>query len=319
MWPKRKRGNRRSDEREQLLEVKLRTDQVQAARAHVAGVGMAIVLIVAAVAVVGWFGGRYMLDRFIYKNAAFAVTQIEVQSDGIATLDAIRNWANVKTGENLLALDLLKIKRDLEMQPSIDAVAVERLLPHTLKLRVTEREAIAQTVVTLPRPDGNYEQVIYHFDEAGYAMKPLDPKLMVQQPVSTDHLPLLLGVQVSELQSGRQVESAQIRAALRLLGEFDRSPMTGLAELQRINVSMPEVLEVTTSQNAVITFGLNNFEMQLRRWRLVYDQYQKWGKAIATLDLSVANNLPVTCVAAAGVQPLPPKATKPPRTKRKHV
>ncbi len=78
---------------------------------------------------------------------------------------------------------------------------------------------------------------------------------------------------------------------------------------------------VTTSQGAEITFSLNQFDVQLRRWRLIYDQYQKWGKAITSLDLSIANNLPVRSVALNGAPPPPPlpKPAKPPRTKKKHV
>jgi hypothetical protein len=95
--------------------------------------------------------------------------------------------------------------------------------------------------------------------------------------------------------------------------------MAGMVELQRINVCVPEVLQVTTSQGAEVTFSLSHFDTQFRRWRLICDQYQKWGRAIASLDLSIANNLPVRWVAASSVPPAPPHAAKPPRTKRKHV
>ena len=55
--------------------------------------------------------------------------------------DQLRRWAGVKPGENLFALDLARVKRDLEMVPLIDSVSVERVLPRTLRIRVTEREA----------------------------------------------------------------------------------------------------------------------------------------------------------------------------------
>ncbi len=53
-----------------------------------------------------------------------------------------------------MALDLMRVKRDLEMQPPIQFVAVERVLPHTLKITITEREPVAQTMVTFVRPGG---------------------------------------------------------------------------------------------------------------------------------------------------------------------
>jgi hypothetical protein len=95
--------------------------------------------------------------------------------------------------------------------------------------------------------------------------------------------------------------------------------MAGLAELQRINVATPEILETYTGQGSQIIFSLNQFDAQLRRWRLIYDEYQKSSKAIATLDLSIANNIPLRFVEASSLPPVRPKAVKPQKTKRKNV
>jgi cell division septal protein FtsQ len=318
-WLKRKPANRRAPERDHGLDVKLRTSQTRAARMRIFGMGLLVVFTLTVTGLVLWRGGQWMLDGLIYENDAFAIQQIEVQTDGVLTPEAIRVWARVKTGENLMALDLMRVKRDLEMQPPIQFVAVERVLPHTLKLTVNEREPIAQTIVTLVHPDGASEQAVYDFDEDGYVLKPLDPRWRTAPPPANERLPILAGVPGAEPQPGKQVTSPQIRAALALVCAFDHSPMTGMVEIERIDVSEPEILKVTTSQKAEITFSLANFEMQLRRWRLIYDQYQKWGKAIATLDLSISNNLPVHWVATASVPPVAPHALKPSRPKRKHV
>jgi cell division protein FtsQ len=319
-WLQKKPKNRRAAEREFLLDVKLRTSQSRAGRMRALGIGVSVFFIVVAVALVLWRGGVWALDSLIYKNEAFAIRDIEVQTDGVLTAETIRRWAMVKTGQNLMALDLMSVKRDLELQPPIEFVAVERILPHTLKLNVTEREPIAQTIVTIGRAGGGLTQAIYDFDPEGYTMKPLDPRWRpTGQPPPDEHLPILVGVQAGDVQLGRPTESPQIQAALRLVEEFDHSPMTGMVEMQRINVSVPEVLQVTTSQGAEVTFSLSHFDTQFRRWRLIYDQYQKWGKAIVSLDLSIANNLPVRWVAASAIAPLPPRAAKPSRTKRKHV
>jgi cell division septal protein FtsQ len=213
----------------------------------------------------------------------------------------------------------MTVKRDLELQPPIEFVAVERILPHTLKLSISEREPIAQTLVTIGRNGGGLAQAVYDFDHGGYTMKPLDTPWRTAQPAADERLPILVGVQAGDVQLGRQTESPQIQAALRLVEEFNHSQMAGLVELQRINVSEPEILQVTTSQGAEVTFSLNHFDTQFWRWRLIYDQYQKWGRAIVSLDLSIANNLPVKWVAASTVAPLPPHLAKPSRTKRKHV
>jgi hypothetical protein len=105
-----------------------------------------------------------------------------------------------------------------------------------------------------------------------------------------------------------------------LISEFDHSPMVGMVDLKSIDVGVPEILQVTTSQGAEVTFSLNHFDVQLRRWRLIADQYQKWGRTITWLDLSIANNLPLRSVALNGAPVLPPpQPGKPLRTRKKHV
>jgi cell division septal protein FtsQ len=318
-WLKRKSKNRRSQDREHVLDVKLRTSQTRAARMRMVGVGMTAIFALALIALVLWRGGTWALDGLIYENDAFAIQQIDVQTDGVLTPETIRAWAKVKLGENLMALDLMRVKRDLEWQPSIQFGAVERVLPHTLKITVNEREPVAQTIVTQIRQGGAMDQAVYDFDEDGYAMKPLDPRWRTAPPAANERLPILVGVPPAEPQPGRQVTSPQIRAALALVCEFDHSRMAGIVEIQSIDVSVPDILKVTTSQKAEITFSLGHFDTQLGRWRIIYDQYQKWGKAIATLDLSIANNLPVHSVAAATFPLVVPHALKPSRPKRKHV
>ena len=69
--------------------------------------------------------------------------------------------------------------------------------------------------------------------------------------------------------------------------------MAGLVDLRRIDVSAPGVVVVTTGQGGEITFGLDNLEQQLRRWREIYDLGQRMNKTVASLDLAVANNVPV--------------------------
>ena len=97
-----------------------------------------------------WRAGEWALDKLVYENEAFAIQHIDVQTDGVIAPDQLRRWAGVKPGDNLLALDLARVKRNLELVPLVQSVSVERILPRTLRIRVTEREPVAQ--VNVPRP-----------------------------------------------------------------------------------------------------------------------------------------------------------------------
>ena len=319
MWFKHRPKNRRLG-RAQVLDVKLRSSQVRAARTRLGAIGLGAVFATVFGLYLLYRAGDWALNQLVYENKAFAIQEIDVKTDGVISADQLRCWAGVKPEENLLALDLARVRRDLELVPLIQSVSVERLLPRTLRIRITEREPIAQVNVPRPRRNGGVELTVYHLDADGYVMLPLDPRQRAT-PLNPpgDALPTICGINGSELQSGRRVGAPQVQAALQLIRAFEQSPMAGLVDLRRVDVSSPEVLVVTTGQGSEVTFGLADLEQQLRRWRDIFDLGQKMGKAIATLDLAVTNNIPARWLEASAVPPAGPKVPKPLRPKKNHV
>src|ERR1035438_1169239 len=177
MWFKREQGKNRRRHRHHVLDVKLRSDQVRANRVRLARISFVVLF--------GTFFGLYLLWRigelgltaFVYDNPDFAIQQIDAATDGVIVPDQLRRWAGVKPGANLIRLDLAAVKRNLEMVSMIDSVSVERVLPHTLKIRVTERDPIAQ--VNVPRADaaGGISVSVFQLDADGFVIQPLDPRV----------------------------------------------------------------------------------------------------------------------------------------------
>jgi cell division protein FtsQ len=319
MWFKREQKNRRL-RRTHVLDVKLRSDQVRATRVRL----LLITLVVVFGTLIGisliWRAGEAVLDAFVYHNADFAVQTIDAQTDGKIAPEEIRRWARVKLGVNLIGLDLAEVKRNIEMVPVIESVSVERVLPRTLRIRVTERDPIAQ--VNLPRADatGAIAVSVYQLDANGMVMQPLDPRVcLVPLTQMTSTLPVIAGMNAFQMQPGRRVESPQVQTALALVSAFERSPMAGLVDLRRLDVSAPNVIKVSTEQGSEVIFALTNLEQQFRRWRAIYDLGLRQQKTIATLDLAVANNLPVRWMVASTLPVTQPKAVKPSKPRRKNV
>lgn len=313
----RKPKNRRLG-RVHVLDVKLRSEQVRRMRFRLAallfGALFGTVLGVYAL----WRGGEWVLNQVVYENPAFAIREVEVQTDGVIAPQQLRRWANVRPGQNLLALDLARVKRDLEMVPALETVSVERVLPRTLRLRVTEREPVLQVTVPRLNSRGTMENYIFHLDAKGVVMQPLDPGQRVKPFLQADDaLPVLFGLKQMDLRPGRPIESPAVQAALQLATEFSFSPMAGIVDLRRIDVSAPAVLVVTTGQGSEVTFGLENLDQQLRRWRQVHEEGYRMRKGnLASLDLSVANNAPARWLDPKIVPP-PAKPPKPSRTTKK--
>ena len=307
--------------REHVLDVKLRSSQIRAARSRLLAIISGGLLGLALTGYLLWRGGAWVMDRLVYENPAFAIRDVDLQTDGVIASDQLRLWAGITGHENLLALDLARVKQNLETAPFIESVSIERILPHTLRIRVTEREPVAEIQSPRPRASGLMEPVLYHLDARGCVM----PQLAATQRAvpanpAAEQYPVITGAKLnSDLEPGKTLESSQVKAALQLILAFEDSRMSQLVDLRRIDVSQTDVLVATTGQGSEITFGLTDFGRQLRRWRETCDMAQRLGKGIQSLDLAVANNIPAKWLDASAVPPTPPKLPKSLRSRKKHV
>ncbi len=319
-WFRRKIKNRRMDRRNVLLDVKLRADQVRATRMRWGAIALSVSFGTIFGLYLIWRTGEWAMNHFLYENKDFAVQQIDVQTDGVVAVDQLRRWAEVKPGDNLLALDLSIVKRNLELIPLIKSAAVERVLPRTLRIRVSEREPLAQAYAPQPRSDGQgYDMVVYQVDEEGAVMATLSLRQRATPLAQAgEQLPTLAGIDPINLAPGKKLDSPQVLAALELIAAFEHSPMVGLADLRRIDVSSPGVLVATTGQGSEVTFALKDFDKQLRRWRTFYDKCLAQNVGIGSLDLAVPSNIPARLIDARAVVPIVPKA-KPITNRKRNV
>ena len=318
MWFNRKLKNRRLHHRH-VLSVKLRSDQVRAARLRLAALTGGIVFGTVFGLYLLWRTGDWALNRLVYENSEFAIQRIDVRTDGVIAPDQLRRWSKVKTGDNLIALDLHTVKRNLELISTVGSVSVERVLPRTLRITVKERDPVAQVNIPRAGTAGGITVTVFQIDPEGWVMQPLDPRLCVIPLAQvSDRLPVISGLNVYQLQPGHRVELPQVQAALALVSAFGHSSMAGLVGLRRIDVSAPGVIVVTTDQGSEITFGLEELEQQLRRWREIHDLGQRLNKAVANLNLAVSNNVPVRWMEAAAPYAAP-KTVNPAPTRRNNV
>lgn len=339
-WYRRKPKNRRLGN-ERVLDVKLSSDRVRASRLRWLALGLVLLFVTVFCFFAIWRGTQWALNRLIYENKRFAIQSIEVQTDGVMAVDQLRRWSGVKPGENLFALDTGRVKRDLEMVTIIRSVAVERVPPNMLRLRIMERVPMAQAAIYPPSSRANATNTtnaalqmnnFVQIDRDGYVITPPDPRQRAIPVATNQVLPLITGINPADLIPGRAIPEPPARAALELIQSFKRSPMSGLVDLQRIDISSPGVLQVATGQGAEITFSIaapdaqtraDELDKQMRRWHVIFVELQKKGKMIASLDLSVPSNIPAKWVDAGtviGTTPVPaPKNKNPQHTRKKNV
>jgi hypothetical protein len=314
-------GKSKKFERQRKLEVRSRSKPLQALRLRMAASALAISSGIVACLLICWKGGEFLLDRYVYTNPSLAVRHVEISTDGIIPTDRIATWANVKTNENLLRLDLSKIKRDLELMPLVESASVERVLPGKLVVLVHEREPIARVHVFAPRPgDGLLERSLIYLDQQGVVIPEFVREINTKAfEDATKFLPVLTGVGTTSFRPGHQVASAQILAALKWIKAFEQSEMAGRVDVREIDVSSTTAFLVTTEQGNEISFAYANFEAQLTRWHRIYDLGRSNNQMLASLDLVVTNYIPAVWLDLTNSAPAEVRVPQPSPYRRKHV
>lgn len=85
---------------------------------------------------------NYVLD-FIGAQG-FGVQDIVITGRGRTTLKELENAIGLKRGDNILKVDVKRLKRDLENLPWVRDVAVSRsLMPNILKIEIQEKKVLA--------------------------------------------------------------------------------------------------------------------------------------------------------------------------------
>ncbi|MDK0748894.1 FtsQ-type POTRA domain-containing protein, partial [Clostridium perfringens] len=84
--------------------------------------------------------------------------------------------SGVATGQNLLALDLQRVRQELEMNPWIERADVEAIRPDRVRLTIRERDPVAQIIVWRFSPVDRSAWAETNFvDPGGMVLPPLRP------------------------------------------------------------------------------------------------------------------------------------------------
>lgn len=282
-----------------VLSVKAKAQQLRSDRFRWLRSLMTLFVTLSLLISVSWLGGKYALNRLVYENESFAVSDIDYRTDGIISETQLKDLGGVKVGDNLLSLDLLRIKRNIELTPRVKMASVERFLPDTLQVRVTERVPTAQIWVWQRALDNEsqYDCVRLQIDESGHVMSPVvGQSVVLPQHQSEWSLPVLAGIDLRALRSlvpGRSANLPKLQSALSVIREYRKSSMAGEVDLRVVDLSQPQILRVTTGDGAQIDMSHNRLQQQFNRWYKIRAHGKKYGLAIETMDLSVTNNIPV--------------------------
>ena len=299
---RRNQRNRRT-QRHYVLDVRLRARGTRNSWVRVLTLSMGLAVGGAA----GLFGlgqgTQWVLDQCFLRNPAFEIRRLEIDTGELFPIQWVAAWSGIHSGQNLMDLDLERVKRSVEREPLAASVAVQRVPPDILRIRVRPRVPVLLIQQHEPRPESGLELVSYYVDPEGYVMRfAPTQEAVLRQRLIRPGLPRVTGVPPQQLVSGLRLKAPNVEAALTLAQRFGDSPMSGLADLADLDLSRPEVVVVRTAQGSRITFGLQDPARPLARWRQVHDFAAHRGQVIKTLDLSLTNNVPAVLQQREAVQ-----------------
>ncbi len=320
-------GNRRlstSRQRKQqhLLDVKVRARRASHHRNRrvllfVSKIALAIALVAGA-----YYGVRTGLSRFFFDNPDYRLSTIAVQTDGTLQRDQVLKAGELQEGLNIFSVNLAQVHDRLQQLPQVDDVQVERKMPNEIDITIVERKPIAWITSEQAVSDPFASDAAFLVDARGILMK--EKKLLPEYLA----LPLITGCSSEALVPGKTVDSFEAKAALELLRLTTTSFMQTRFQIREVDVSKGYCLLVTDKNHTRVMFGFENLDQQMQRLEqfLVYSDDTQ--RPIATVNLLVARNIPVTFAQPASaviselepaeemIPPKPPQESKP-RAERK--
>jgi cell division protein FtsQ len=175
------------------------------------------------------------LYRYVSTSPRFAVKTILIEGSAHRSQAYVAEKAGVTLGKNVFTIDLEAARRKLIADPWIDRAVVDRKLPGTLMIQVTEREPLA--LVALSGEiylSGRGGEVFKRFEEGD----PID-------------LPLITGLGgTGELMRDREGLMASVRRAQELAADYQRLGPRSLG-LQEVHATTEGTFELLVGREGI--------------------------------------------------------------------
>lgn len=174
------------------------------------------------------------------RSSAFAIQHVTVQGLSLISENEILKLADGVQGQNLLLLDRKAFQYKISLHPLVRSVQLQRKLPQTLVIQVTERTPAALVVV----PKG-----VLEVDAEGIFLRRLEswPK---------NDYPVISGIELSDtVGPGQNLANPLLTAALRLLGQ---APPELVAQIGELHVNAVEQITLFLTSGVEVRLGQAN-------------------------------------------------------------
>jgi cell division septal protein FtsQ len=237
--------------------------------------------------------GKIVVREAFLDSPRFSLLHLSVVTDGSLQPSEIIAASGLHEGVNMLGISLVQVREKIEQLPEVRRAKVSRGYPGVVFLEVEQRQPVAwlecpQLRLTAGNPGSGCL-----LDADGFVL----PSRAAT--AGEEALPVIRVEKLSRLAPGQCLESTEVHAALRLLRSHEASELAHSAGLRRIDASRGYALTVSFDTGLTAVLPADGFEKQLQRLARVIHESEAMRWQLATVDLLVEKNVPVTLRASA--------------------
>ena len=236
--------------------------------------------------------GKLVWEEAFEKNSRFLLKALDVQTSGPLSVPKLVGATALTLDTNLLTLNLGEVRSRLERLPQVKGVHIQRDYNGSLTIKVQQRFPVAWLECAKQKFYAPLSGTGCLIDAEGV---PMPCEVVTKEYLA---LPVICFDAVSKIEHGKKLSDPLLHIALELAKELNsraQAPSEIARKLIIPNAWSIEAHYATAeSEPKVITFGVDDVEMQLER----YDRLMKEARArqwkIATLHFIPEGNTPAT-------------------------
>jgi cell division septal protein FtsQ len=246
---------------------------------------------------------RSVWKQSFRNNPEFAVGRFEYRTNGGIPAQQAAAAAGLRSDMNLMEVDLSSLRTRLMALPRVKDVKVSRRLPDHFSIQIEERLPVAWiTSVSADRAadGGNISRERRLFlDKDGVVFK-CEEHLNEYMA-----LPVINAVEERVITIGREITSPPVKAAISLLELFSARTWPVACSVNTVDIPNAWTLTAGMDSGMTCTFQPSKLESQLDRLEFILSTARKARLNVATVNLQLQRNVPVTFFAQLATAPEP--------------
>lgn len=205
-----------------------------------------------------------------YKTLKIA--KVEVKGNSIVSTDTILSLADIQTGESLLSVSNSEVENNIEKNPYLIFVGIDRIFPDTIVINVKER-----TPKALIEYMGSY--VITDGD--GFI-------LGINESNANSTVPKIKGIVVKTTTVGDIIvidNKYQLSQLKEIIAALEKEEVYDI--ITEINMSDPNAIVMTTNDGYTVKLGeFENIQYKIRFFKTTREQLIQMGKTGGSIDIT---------------------------------